>query len=407
MSYIKLKDNIYMVGVQDPNLRIFDIIMHTKYGTSYNSYLILGSEKIALVETVKNKFFDQFLDNVKQIIDPVKIDYLIVNHTEPDHSGSIEKLLDINPDLKIFGSSAAIKFLKKISNKEFDSEIVKENDIIDLGNKTVKFISAPFLHWPDSIYSYAIEDKILFTCDSFGCHYSSNWIDDKSVLEKDREGFLDAYKYYYDVIMSPFKNYVLQAIDKIKDLDIEIIATGHGPILKKEKDMLINLYKNWSEDLINKPEKPYIVIAYVSAYGYTEMIAKEIEKGIKSHGIFDVFVYNVIENNINEIINKVYKAEGILFGSPTINADALLPIYEILIRLNPIVHSGKHAAAFGSYGWSGEAVGNIENRLKQLRFKLFEPGLKVNFKPNTDELKKAYDFGFNFSVTVAEKLNIK
>jgi len=406
MSYIKLKDNVFYIGVQDPNLRIFDIVMYTEYGTSYNSYLIKGSEKTALIETVKDKFFDRYLDNIKQLIDVKDINYLIVNHTEPDHAGAIEKLLELNNDIKIYGSSSAIKFLKKITNKSFDSEIVKEDDIIDLGDKQIRIISAPFLHWPDSIYSYLIQDKILFTCDSFGCHYSFDNCFVEDVIQKDSNGYFSAYKYYYDVIMSPFKNYVLQAIDKIKNIDIDIIATGHGPIITSDKEKLINLYKEWSTNLNNKPTKPYLVILYVSAYGYTEKLAKSISEGIKSHGIFDVHIFNLVETDIKDVLEKIYFSEGILIGSPTINADALKPIYEVLINLNPIIHGGKFAAAFGSYGWSGEAVGNIESRLKQLKFKLIEPGLKVNFKPNSEEVKKAFDFGYDFSIAVAEKLEV-
>jgi len=399
--YTKLKENIYLVGVQDPNLRIFDIVMYTKYGTTYNSYLVIGSEKVALIENVKYKFFEQFLDNIKEIIDPAKIDYLIINHTEPDHSGSIERLLEINPKIEIFGSSSAIRFLKKISNKSFNYQVVNDGDQISLGNKTLRFISAPFLHWPDSIYTYLIEDSILFTCDSFGCHYSTENLDINWVMDNDKEGFMDAYKYYYDVIMSPFKSYVLQAIEKIKDLRIDIIATGHGPILTNYKDELLGLYRLWSEKLLKKPEKPYVVIVYVSAYGYTEMLAKKISEAIVQSGI-DVLLYNAIEHKIEDILEKIYMAKGVLFGSPTINSDALLPIYEILIRLNPIVHGGKIAAAFGTYGWSGEAVSNIEARLKQLRFKVVEPGLKVNFKPNDEELKKAYEFGILFAEKIKE-----
>ena len=168
------------------------------------------------------------------------------------------------------------------------------------------------------------------------------------------------------------------------------------------RDELIGLYKSWSEELLKEPEKPYVVIVYVSAYGYTEMLAKKISEAITQSGI-DVLLYNAIEHKIEDILEKIYMAKGVLFGSPTINSDALLPIYEILIRLNPIVHGGKIAGAFGSYGWSGEAVSNIETRLKQLRFKVVEPGLKVNFKPNEEELKKAYEFGILFAEKVKEK----
>ena len=193
MGAINIAEGVYWVGVQDPNLRVFDIIMETEYGTSYNSYLVKGSDKTVLFETVKEKFFDEFLNNLKEVADVSEIDYLIVNHVEPDHSGSVEKLLKLNPKITVLGSDIALGFLKEIVNKQFLSQTVNYEETLDLGGKTLKFISAPFLHWPDSIYTYLVEDGILFSCDSFGCHFSDPRLFN-DVLDDDSD-LLDAYKY--------------------------------------------------------------------------------------------------------------------------------------------------------------------------------------------------------------------
>lgn len=395
MKSLEIKKDIYWVGALDPDLRIFDIIMYTPYGTTYNSYVVKGSEKVAVFETVKEKFFDEYLERLKSLnIDITNIDYIIVDHTEPDHAGSVAKLLDLSPGAKVVGSAPAIKFMKKIANKPFESITVNEGDTLSLGNKTLRFISAPFLHWPDSIYTYIPEDATLFTCDSFGSHYcSENVFND---LNPNEERYMEALKYYYDVIMGPFKPHMLKALDKIKDLKIDMICTGHGPVLRENPQKIIELYRKWSTkepltDGINR-----VTISYVSAYGYTEELAYKIAEGIKSAGDFEVKLYDIIHHDMEEIVKDIDKSDGILFGSPTINADLLEPVRNLLTKLNPIVHGGKVAGAFGSYGWSGEAVPQIDTRLKELRMKLAAPGLRIVFKPSEEDLENAFNYGKTF-----------
>ncbi|MEG0562000.1 MAG: FAD-dependent oxidoreductase [Cetobacterium sp.] len=401
MDSFKIKENLYWVGALNPDLKIFDIIMETQFGTTYNSYILKGSEKVAIFETVKEWKFPEFLERVKSCVDRVEnIDYIILNHTEPDHSGSVGKLLELAPAAKVIGSKNTIEFLKNILNKDFPYIVVNHGDTLSLGDKTLKFISAPFLHWPDSMYTYIIEDKTLVTCDSFGSHYSFDEILLSKLPESKKRDYMVALRYYYMCIFSPFRKYVLEGIEKIKDLDIDLILPGHGPVLDVDIQKVIETYKSWST-LINPNEYKTIIIPYATAYGYTKEIAEEIEKGIKDYNsTIVVKTYNLDIENFGKIEGEILRefqwADGIIFGSSTINGDALPLIWNLLTSLNPIVHGGKYVSAFGSYGWSGEAVPNIISRLNQLRMHVLE-GFKVEFRASRKELEKAFDFGRGFA----------
>jgi flavorubredoxin/NADPH-dependent 2,4-dienoyl-CoA reductase/sulfur reductase-like enzyme/rubredoxin len=401
MKKLLIKENIWWMGAIDHHLRVFDIIMYTEFGTSYNAYLVKGSKKTALIETVKHTFTEEYLLKLEEEIEIRQIDYLILNHTEPDHAGTVARLVKINPELIVVGAKAAINFVKKISNIPFEFQIVEEGDQLSLGDKNLQFIMAPFLHWPDSIYTYVKEDKLLFTCDSFGSHYAFDEVVYSKVTQQ--EDYQKALRYYFDMIFGPFKKYVLQAIDKIENLEIEIICTGHGPVLDKNPLEIVNTYKKWAKE--ERPERQYIVMPYVSAYGYTKEIAERIRDGILSEEGLDVYLYDMVEADQKEVIRKIDSAEGVLFGSPTINGDALLPIMAILIRLSPIVNGGILASSFGSYGWSGEAVKHINRRLEELKMKVIE-GYRVNFKPNEAELLEAVNYGRQFAQYVLGKKNV-
>ncbi len=392
MPALKVMDDIYYVGVQNQSLRVFDIIMYTEHGTSYNSYIAKGKDKIAIFETVKEKFFDEHLEKIREVCDPAKIDYIVANHTEPDHSGSIAKLLDYAPNAEVLGTVSAIKFLKEILNRPFKHRIVSEKDEIDLGGMTLRFLVVPLLHWPDSMYTYIPEKKALFTCDSFGCHYA----DDRVFNDLIEGDFTDAYKYYFDNIIGPFKRpYMTNALKKIEGLDIAFIGNGHGPVLRTNLDHYINLYKQWCEP--PKKERKDVVIAYVSAYGYTKELAAKIAEGITQASDFDVKMFDLVHDDKEKAAQAIAEADGFLLGSPTLVGDALPPIWEMLLGLNPIIHKGKFASAFGSYGWSGEAVPNLISRMKQLKLNVVLDGLKINFKPSEEQLLEAEEFGRAFA----------
>jgi len=382
MKTTKLKDNIYWVGVNDPMLRVFDIIMETKKGTTYNSYLI-DDEKVAIIDCVKTGFFEDFLGKIKGVIGEKKVDYIIVQHTELDHSGSIGKLLEVYPEAVVIASKAAINYLKEIINKDFNSKPAVGK--ISLGKNTLQFISAPNLHWPDTMFTYVKEEKILFTCDVMGCHYSpANCITDACSGE-----YFDEMKYYFDVIMGPFKKFVNMGLDKIKDLEFDIVAPSHGPIHVDDVQMYLDLYRQWAKTYEIKEKN--IQIFYISAYGNTETIARYLAKKINEKGI-KAEAHEITSMNLNDIVTLIEKASGIMMGSPTINQDAVKPAWDVLSLVCAITNRGKVAGAFGSYGWSGEAVPMLTQRLKSLKFNVVPEGFKFSFVPASKEYEKADKF---------------
>ena len=396
----KITEDLFWVGALDPNLKIFDIIMETKFGTSYNSYLLRGSEGIALFETVKEKFFDEHLEKIRSVINLEDINYVVVNHTEPDHAGSVEKILEYAPNATVVGSNLAIKYLTEIINKPFKNKVVKDGETLSLGNKTLKFISAPQLHWPDTMYTYVIEDETLITCDSFGAHYCDERVLKSAIEDSKEDDYIEAYNYYFRMIMGPFKPFVLKALDKIKDLDLKFICPGHGLVLDNNNiEKYMNLYKEWCQSV--KRKKQSIVIPYVSAYGYTEEIAQEIKKGIESSNFdVDILMYNLVTADMNEVLSEINQCSGLLLGSPTLLSDTLPQIWTILTSLNPVIHKGLSASCFGSYGWSGEALKNINERCKQLKLNVVSEPLGIIFKPSENNLKDAYNFGLDFAKKV-------
>ena len=396
----KITEDLFWVGALDPNLKIFDIIMETKFGTSYNSYLLRGSEGIALFETVKEKFFDEHLEKIRSVINLEDINYVVVNHTEPDHAGSVEKILEYAPNATVVGSNLAIKYLTEIYNKPFKNKVVKDGETLSLGNKTLKFISAPQLHWPDTMYTYVIEDETLITCDSFGAHYCDERVLKSAIEDSKEDDYIEAYNYYFRMIMGPFKPFVLKALYKIKDLDLKFICPGHGLVLDNNNiEKYMNLYKEWCQSV--KRKKQSIVIPYVSAYGYTEEIAQEIKKGIESSNFdVDILMYNLVTADMNEVLSEINQCSGLLLGSPTLLSDTLPQIWTILTSLNPVIHKGLSASCFGSYGWSGEALKNINERYKQLKLNVVSEPLGIIFKPSENNLKDAYNFGLDFAKKV-------
>jgi flavorubredoxin len=397
MAAIKIKDGVYSVGALNPNMRIFDVIMRTDYGTSYNSFLI-KSEKTALLETVHERFFGEYIENISSITDPTKIDYLIMNHNEPDHSGSLRKLLEKAPQLQVITTQAGALYLKNITNlPDLNIKAVRDGDTLDLGGgKTLKFITAPFLHWPDSMFTWLESDKIAFTCDFLGAHYCEPRMFDSLVSYPD--SYRDCVLGYYNAIFGPFKPYVLKGLTKLDALDAEFVCPSHGPVLTKgvmleevKKD-----YLDWSTPATR--EHKYIPIFYCSAYGNTGRLARAMADGI-SETLPDakVEVLDINANQFTALQAKVNSCDAFLVGTPTINRDAVAPVWQLVTAIDAINTKGRKCAAFGSFGWSGEGVPMITERLRSLKLDVFADGYTCRFVPSDDELSGARDYGKRFA----------
>lgn len=394
---LTVSNSVKWVGILDADIRTFDIVMETEFGTTYNSYVI-DAECPAIVETAKEKFWDEYEAKIRAVIDPSTIKFIVVDHTEPDHSGSVRKLLNIAPDAVVVGSGNAIRYLKDQIGEDFPSMVVKDGDVIDLGNKHLKVIGAPNLHWPDSIYTYLEEEKILFTCDSFGAHFCHPEMFDDKVGNYD-----EAFKYYFDVILKPFSRFFLKAIEKIAPLEINTICTGHGPILSSNWKRHVELSKKYCEDYLLVPEKNRILVAYVSAYGYTKELADKIVEGLQSVDGIVVDLCDIEKMDAATLAGKIEGANAYILGSPTINQNMLPQLYSCFASMTPLREKGKLASAFGSYGWSGEAEKFLVSNIENLKLDYFGSTCFVKFRPQPKDFESFVDFGKNFALRLVEK----
>jgi flavorubredoxin len=398
---LSVSPSVKWIGVLDYNIVTFDVVMETKHGTTYNSYFI-DAEKKAVVETVKEGFWEVYLEKLKSLTDPAEIEYIIMNHTEPDHSGSLVHLLKIAPKAKVVGTGNAIRYLKDMIYQDFQYIIVKDGYTLDLGNKTLQFISAPNLHWPDTMYTYLAEDKVLFTCDSFGAHFCHEAMYDDLVGDFDED-----FKYYFDVILKPFSKFMLKAIERISSLDIKLIATGHGPILRTNWAKYVALSEKYALKHLELPIRHKVFIPFVSAYHKTGLLARKIGEGVRLAGDIDVEVLDIEKSTIGELEQKVSESAAVIVGSTTINQNILLPVYRLFSVINPLRDKGKMAGGFGSYGWSGESKSLIKSNLENLKLNYFGDGVFVKFTPDQEEQQKAVDYGKAFGETLLSEPEVK
>ena len=390
---IDVTKDVKWIGVMDYDIVTFDIVMNTEYGTTYNSYFI-NADKKTIVEASKEKYSDVHIDKLRTLVDPAELDYIILDHTEPDHSGNIGVLIDIAPHATVVGTGNALRYISDMVNRPFKSLAVKDGDTLDLGNKTLKFFSAPNLHWPDSMLTYLVEDKVLFTCDVFGSHFCS-----EKMFNDFSPEYMESFRYYFDVIIKPFSRFALKAIEKIRPLDISVICPGHGPIHRE----------NWKEivDLTEKYAKEYmaltadsgvknVLITYVSAYGYTKLMAEQIAEGMREAANIRVNLLDIETISLGDLESEIVMADAILVGSPTINQNTLLPVYKLFSVINPIRDKSKIAGAFGSYGWSGEAPKIIIETLRNLKMRIFEDVVLAKFNPGDEKASILKEYGKRF-----------
>ena len=386
MSGIKLHDNLWSVGVLNPALRVFDIVMESKYGTSYNAYLLTG-EKNVLIETVHTDYFDEYLDNIRQVIPVEDVDYLIMNHNEPDHSGSVAKLLAVCPKLEIIATKAGKKHLQDITNNpDLPCRAVAAGDTLDLGDRVLEFIPAPMLHWADSMFTWDSKDKTLFTCDFLGAHFCEPTMLDVNI--HDKAAYEGEFAYYYAGIFGPFKPHVLAGLDKMP-ADVEMVCTSHGPCLTETIAKAKECYRAWSTPAPKCRRTAFVV--YASAYGYTRELAETAAKTLEAEG-YAVDLADVTVEPLARCAELANEADVLLVGSPTINRAAPKAVWDVLTSIDPINLKGKAAGAFGAYGWSGEAAPMLHTFLKGLRYAAPEAPFRVLFTPTQADLEAMAEY---------------
>ncbi len=386
-----LSDSVFFTGVFDPKIRTFDIIMKTANGSSYNSYLVRGSEGVAIMDTVKKEFSEPFFQRVELLCDYEEIKYIVLHHLEPDHSGALVELMGRAPHAKLIISGRAVMMLKGIIKEDIPFEVANTGKTISLGDKTIEFLSTPFLHWPDTMSSYLHEEKILFSGDVFGSHYY-----DERLFDDEVGDFSYAFKYYYDHIMRPFKQYVLQALKLYRKFDIDIIAPLHGPILRTNPKYYLDKYAQWSsEEKFRKNEfgKKMFSVFYISSYDNTHEMAVKITEGADDIDGVIASMYDLSSLDENTMIDLLEESDAVVIGSPTINGDAVKPAWDLLSCMAFLENGGKVGATFGSYGWTGEAAGMLHDRMRGLKFRLPTEPLKVKLIPTEEDLESCTGFG--------------
>lgn len=392
IALVQLKKGVYWVGAVDWDIRNFHGYM-THRGSTYNSYLLV-SEKIAIVDTVKALFYETWVRHIKQYVDPKKIDYIISNHAEPDHSGSLSKFYkEEAPQATIIATERGKNIITKYYG-ELPITTTKEMPEISLGGKTLNFVAIPMAHWPDSMVSYIPEDKLLLSNDAFGQHLASTGrFDDEvdpNILWHEAEA-------YYANILMPLQGAVGRAVKALDGIPIEIIAPSHGVIWRKNIEGILSRYVQW----ISGHSKPKVIIPYDTMWNSTKIMAYAIAEGVASEGV-ECRVYNLTENHRSDVITDILEAKAVLIGSPTLNNHVYPTVAEFLAYMRGLKPMNKFGAGFGSYGWAGGASRFINEQMTLAGIEIIECKLDFTFKPNTEEWQTAYDFGVMVAKNVKE-----
>ncbi len=390
MPPVKVLENIYWVGAVDWNVRNFHGYTYSTHrGTTYNAYLIVD-DKITLVDSVYGPFAGEMMDRIKEIVDPAKIDYIVANHVETDHSGAIGEALKHAPKAKVIGTARCKAGLEKHYFGNWDFQVVKTGDKLNLGSRTLTFLEAPMLHWPDSMFTYIEKDALLLPNDAFGQHIATSGRFDDEV---DQAALMEEAAKYYANILWPLSPLVAKKIEEVvaAKIKIDMIAPSHGIIWRKDPMKIVTAYLSWAKGEARRK----VVVAYDSMWGSTEKMAVAMVEGLRSQGV-EAKMFRLPVSDRSDVIKELLDAKGLLMGSGTINNGILptvAPFLEDLVGLKP---KGKKAAAFGSYGWGGGAVKKIEESLAKAGMEIVAPGLAVNWVPTKEEIQKSFEFGRDF-----------
>ncbi len=388
---IKIKDNIYWVGIKDWELKKFHgEELSTHRGSTYNSYLI-KDQKNVLVDTVWTPFKDVFLAKLENEIGIENISAIVINHVEQDHGGSLGALMEKIPDTPIYCSKNGAMMIRRHFHKDWNFKVVKTGDALEIGESKLIFVEMPMLHWPDSMATYVSGSNVLLSNDAFGQHYASPFMYNDQVDQC--ELFQEAMKYYAN-ILTPFSKLVKSKINEIKGLNlpIDMIAPSHGVIWRENPMQIVDKYDLWASDY----QEQTVSVLYNTMWGATKNMASAIAQGLEKQGV-GVKLFNIGKIDKNDVITEVFKSKGVIMGCSTENRGVLSDTASLLEVIRGLQFKNKAAAAFGSYGWSGESVKMVEDRLREAGLNIIMEGIKVQYEPSQDELIQCVAFGEEFA----------
>jgi flavorubredoxin len=390
-NILKIKENVYWIGARDWNRRIFDALIPLPKGTSYNAYLIIGNKSKALIDTVNPGFEEELEEKIRSLIPLEDLDYVVMNHAEPDHAGAIPYIMKIASKAKLITSNKGAKMAQIYYNIPQERIIIiKDNDTISLGDKTLRFIEAPMLHWPETIFTYLEEDGILFPCDFFGAHLANG------VYSDEIEDYLVHAQRYWGEIMMPFRIMAQKALEKIANLNINIIAPSHGPIHRRP-EIILNAYKRWAYGETNQK----VTIAYVSMWNNTDTMVKQIADTLLSEGI-EVTFHNLVVADIGDIAKDLVDSRAIVLGAPTVLGGAHpLAVYAtyLLKALRPPI---KFAIILSSYGWGGGAIRQIQEILNGFKIDIVGT-LEINGPPTEENIQQIIKIAKDLAKKIKER----
>lgn len=397
---VELAKGVYWVGVTDWGIRRFhgfELSVHR--GTTYNAYLI-KDEKIALVDSVWSPHSEEFLNKIRAIVDPAKIDYVVVNHCEPDHSSSLPMLMKLCPNATVVVSKNGASSVPGHYHENWNFKTVKTGDRITLGKNELVFVEAPMLHWPDSMFTYLTNEAILMPNDAFGQHYATAFLFNDLVNQA--ELYEEALKYFAN-ILTPYTDKILKKIDEVLalHLPVNMIAPSHGVIWRKDPIQIVKQYQEWARQV----PAPSAVIVYDTMWNATEHMAKAIAEGLIERGV-DCKVFHAAATDTNDLLVEIFKSKLLVFGSSTHNNGILPSMAKILTELRGLRFKNKVGAAFGSYGWSGESVKEIEETFQKAAIPVVKPGIRLKWQPSVADLKLCRAYGRELADSVLSKEGI-
>lgn len=387
---MEIAKKIHWVGIKDWQLRTFHgEELSTHRGSTYNSYLI-KDEKTVLVDTAWDPYKEEFVANLEKMVGLENIDYVIVNHSEIDHSGSLALLMSKIPDTPVYCTQNGAKILKRHYHQDWNFRTVKTGDTLPIGEYELMFIEAPMLHWPDTMFTYVKGAGVLLSNDGFGQHYATEEYFNDQVNEG--ELYEEAIKYYAN-ILTPFSKMVKQKIDQLKalNLPLNIIAPSHGVIWRKDPMQIVDKYYEWASDY----QENMVTIIYDTMWGGTQKMAQAIAQGVEGAGV-SCKLFNCAKTDHADMLTEVFKAKGVIMGSSTVNNGILSHVASMLEGIKGLKLKNKKGAAFGTYGWSGESPKILAQRLEESGFDIVQDGIKFQYNPNEEELQKCREFGSRF-----------